>query len=86
MSCDYSVTCLFIVQKKRKEKKKRKQNPYKVKKIKEKENKNCSCPKHPITFSLYTMPLLVILVAYFRTGLGKLSEWKLPEGNKICHC
>jgi len=47
MSCDCSVTCLFIIQKKRK--RKRKQNPYKIRKIKEKENKNCSCPKHPIT-------------------------------------
>ena len=49
MSCDCSVMCLFIIQKKRKEKRKRKQNPYKVRKIKEKTNKNCLCPKHPIT-------------------------------------
>jgi len=48
MSCDCSVTCLFIIPKKRK--RKRKQNPYKVRKIKEKENKNCLCPKHPIMY------------------------------------
>jgi len=30
-------------------------------------------------FSLYTMPLLAILVTYFRTELGELNGWKTIE-------
>ena len=36
-------------------------------------------------FSLYTVPLLVVLVIYFGTGLEELSRWKLLEDDEICY-
>ena len=38
-----------------------------------------------ITFSLYTIPLLVTLIIYFKSRLGKLSGLKLLESNRVYH-
>jgi len=37
-------------------------------------------------FSLYAIPLPVILIAYFGSGLSKLRGLGLLEGGKVCHC
>jgi len=37
-------------------------------------------------FSLYTVSLLVTLVAYFGSGLSELSGLGLPENGKVYHC
>ena len=37
------------------------------------------------SFSLYTISLLITLVTYFRSGLGKLSRLRLLESGKIYH-
>jgi len=37
-------------------------------------------------FILYTMLLLVTLVAYFRMGLGDLAGVKPLEGSKVYYC
>jgi len=37
------------------------------------------------SFSLYTMPLLAILVIYFESRLRELSGLELLEGSKVCH-
>jgi len=37
-------------------------------------------------FSLCAVPLLAILVTYFRSELEKLSGWKPLESGKVCHC
>jgi len=35
-------------------------------------------------FSLYAVPLLATLVAYFRSRLEKLSGLKLSKSGKVC--
>jgi len=37
------------------------------------------------SFNLYTMPLLITLVTYFRSGLGKFSRLRLLRSGKIYH-
>ena len=37
-------------------------------------------------FSLCTVSLLVVLVAYFESGLEKLNRLRLLENGKICCC
>jgi len=37
-------------------------------------------------FSLYAMPLWVILVVYFRKELGKLRRLGLLENSKMYYC
>ena len=34
-------------------------------------------------FSIYTIPLLVTQVIYFRSELGNLEGGKLPEGGEV---
>jgi len=36
------------------------------------------------SFSLYTMLILAILIAYFGSGLERLNKLELPEGGKVC--
>ena len=36
-------------------------------------------------FSLYTAPLLVVLVTYFGSELEKLSKLKPSKSSKMCH-
>ena len=36
------------------------------------------------SFGLYAVLLLVILVIYFKSELGKLSELELLKGSKVC--
>ena len=35
-------------------------------------------------FSLYTIPLQVVLVIYYRRVLGKLRRLKLLKGSRVC--
>ena len=35
------------------------------------------------SFSLYTIPLLVVLVAYFKSGLGELSVLRPLESSEV---
>ena len=37
-------------------------------------------------FSLYAIPLLVVLVIYFESGLEKLSGLGPLKSNEICYC
>jgi len=36
-------------------------------------------------FSLYAVPLLAVLVVYFRSRLEKLSGLKPSKSSKVCH-